>query len=148
MKKSIFIAAGLMISLAASAQKVKESEVPAIVKDAFNKAHKDAKDIKWEKEGANFEAEFETGDHEQSAVYDAAGRLVETELEISAEALPAAVKAYVAKNHRDAKIKEAAKITDAKGVVTYEAEIKGKDLIFDSNGKFIKEIADKNAAEN
>jgi len=26
------------------------------------------------------------------------------------------------------------KITDAKGTVTYEVEIKGMDLIFDSNG--------------
>jgi hypothetical protein len=34
------------------------------------------------------------------------------------------------------------KITDAKGSITYEAELKGKDLIFDSKGKFIKETKD------
>lgn len=142
MKKSMFIAAGLMISLAACAQKMKEADVPAAVKDAFKKAHGVVKDVKWEKEGANFEAEFEVGETDQSVVYDASGKLIETEVEIKLEELPTGAKDYIAKNYKDAKIKEATKITDAKGTVTYEAEIKDKDLIFDSNGKFIKEEKD------
>ncbi|PBQ32770.1 hypothetical protein CNR22_13635 [Sphingobacteriaceae bacterium] len=142
MKKSILITAGLMISLAACAQKVKESEVPAVVKDAFKKSYKDAKEVKWEKEGANFEAEFEIGETDQSVAFDATGHLVETEVEIKVEELPSGAKDYFAKNYKDTKIKEATKITDAKGTVTYEAEIKGKDLIFDSTGKFIKEEVD------
>ena len=76
MKKSILIPAGLMISLAACAQKIKESDVPAVVKDAFQKSYKDAKEVKWEKEGADFEAEFEIGETDQSVVFDAAGHLV------------------------------------------------------------------------
>lgn len=138
----MFIAAGVMISLAACAQKMKEADVPSAVRDAFKKAHNDAKEVKWEKEGGNFEAEFEVGEVDQSVVYDASGKLIETEVEIKVDELPAGVKDYVAKNYKDAKIKEATKITDAKGTVTYEAEIKDKDLIFDSNGKFIKEEKD------
>ena len=142
MKKSMFIAAGLIISLAACAQKVKESDVPAVVKDAFKKTYKDVKEVKWEKEGANFEAEFEVGETDQSVVFDATGQVIETEIEIKVDELPSGVKDYVAKNYKDTKIKEATKITDSKGTVTYEAEIKGKDLIFDANGKFIKEEVD------
>jgi hypothetical protein len=142
MKKSKFIAAGLMISLAACAQKVKESDVPAVVKDAFKKTYKDVKDVKWEKEGANFEAEFEIGETDQSVVFDATGQVIETEIEIKVDELPSGVKDYLAKNYKDTKIKEATKITDSKGTITYEAEIKGKDLIFDSTGKFIKEEVD------
>lgn len=142
MKKSMFIAAGIMISLAACAQKMKEADVPSAVKDAFKKAHSDAKEVKWEMEGANFEAEFEIGEVDQSAVYDTSGKLIETEVEIKVEELPAGVRDYISKNYKDAKIKEATKITDAKGTVTYEAEIKDRDLIFDSNGKFIKEEKD------
>lgn len=142
MKKSMFIAAGLMISLAACAQKVKESDVPAVVKDAFKKAYKDVKEVKWEKEGANFEAEFDVGETDQSVAFDATGQVIETEIEIKVEELPTGVKDYVAKNYKDTKIKEATKITDSKGTVTYEAEIKDKDLIFDTNGKFIKEEVD------
>lgn len=139
----MFIAAGLMISLAACAQKVKEADVPAVVKDAFKKSYANAKEVKWEKEGANYEAEFEVGETDQSVVYDTSGHLIETEVEIKVDELPAEVKEYVSKNYKDMKIKEATKITDAKGAVSYEAEIKGKDLIFDSNGKFIKEEVDK-----
>lgn len=139
MKKSMLVIAGLLIGFAACAQKVKESEVPGAVKDAFKKSYKAAKEIKWEKEGANFEAEFEADEKEQSVVFDASGNLIETEIEIKVEELPSAAKEYVAKTYKDAKIREAEKITDAKGTVAYEAELKGKDLVFDGNGKFIKE---------
>lgn len=143
MKKTMLIVAGLIISLAASAQKVKENDVPAPVKDVFKNSYKDAKEVKWEKEGANYEAEFEISESDQSVIYDPTGKLLETEVEIKTEELPSAVKEYVSKNYKAAKIKEATKITDEKGAVTYEAEVKGKDLIFDSNGKFIKEVVEK-----
>jgi len=144
MKKSMFIFAGLMISLAASAQNVKEQDVPSATKNAFKKAYGDAKEVKWEKEGVNFEAEFEVGETDQSVVLDASGSILKVEIEIKVADLPAAVNNYIAKNHNDAKIREATKITDPAGVVSYEAEIKGKDLIFDSNGMFIKEEVDTN----
>ncbi len=142
MKKPMLIATGLIISLAACAQRVKESEVPTVVKESFKKSYKDAKEVRWEKEAANFEAEFELGEADQSVVFNATGQFVETEVGIKVNELPSGVKDYVAKIYKDVKIKEATKITDAIGTVTYEAEIKGKDLIFDSAGKFIKEEAD------
>jgi hypothetical protein len=37
-----------------------------------------------------------------------------------------------------AKISEAGKVTDANGKISYEAEVKGKDLVFDENGNFVK----------
>jgi hypothetical protein len=36
------------------------------------------------------------------------------------------------------KIKEASHITDAKGVISYEAEIDGVDYIFDADGKMLR----------
>ena len=52
--------------------------------------------------------------------------------------LPASVPLYVKKNMPNAKIKEASIIVDAAGKKTYEAEVNGKDLIFDEKGNFIK----------
>jgi len=144
MKKAMLLAVGFMISLAACAQKVKEADVPPAVKDAFRNSYKDVKEVKWEKEGVNFEAEFEVGETDQSVVYDASGKLIEMEVEIKVDQLPPAVKDYISKNYKDAKIKEATKITDGNGTVTYEAELKEKDLIFDSTGKFIKEVVEEN----
>jgi hypothetical protein len=49
---------------------------------------------------------------------------------------------YIKTNYKDKKIRESAKITNSTGVVTYEAEVDDKDVIFDSNGKFLKEVKD------
>ena len=95
---------------------------------------------KWEKEDANFEASFKKDGHEMSAVFDAYGGLVETETDIPVSELPAKVVTYVNEKYKGKKIKEASKITDQKGKIMFEAALKGKDIIFDADGNFIKEI--------
>jgi hypothetical protein len=77
-----------------------------------------------------------------SATFDAKGTWLETESKIEISALPAGISAYVEKNYNKQKIKGAAKLKMPDGATNYEAEIKGKDLIFDANGKFIKESKD------
>ena len=140
MKKLILMAVAAMITSLTFAQKTQDKNVPAAVKSAFQKQYPDAKEVKWEMENGNYEAEFEQTETDYSVLLDASGNIIETEIEISVDALPANAKEYVSQNHAGQKIKEAAKITDAKGTVTYEAEIKGTDLLFDSNGVFIKEV--------
>ena len=140
MKKLALMTVSVMITSLTFAQKLKEKDVPTPVKTAFQKNFPQAKVEKWEKEGVNFEAEFELNKTEQSVVFDEQGNLLETEIEIELNQLPKGILEYVIANHKGQNVKEAAKITDAKGNVTYEAEIKGMDILFDSNGKFIKEI--------
>src|SRR5882724_9864121 len=134
MKKMIVLVA-VMISFAAVAQKVQEKDVPAVVKSAFQKQYSKVAKAKWSKEGDKFEAEFEVNKEETSVVIDASGNITETETEIETNQLPKEVTEYLKSNYKGQSIREAAKITDAKGTITFEAEIKGKDLIFDSNGK-------------
>lgn len=140
MKKLILMAVAAMITSLSFAQKTQDKNVPAIIKSAFQKQYPDSKEVKWEKENGNYEAEFEVGETDYSVLIDASGNIIETEIEISVDALPANAKEYISQNHAGRKIKEAAKISDTKGTVTFEAEIKGTDLIFDSNGNFIKEV--------
>jgi hypothetical protein len=125
-----------LVGTNAIAQKISNKEVPAAVKSAFQKLYPSVSKAKWSKEGANFEAEFDQKE-ETSVVIDSSGNILETEVEIQKEQLPKEVFAYVNSNFAGKSIKEAAKITDAKGVITYEAEIKGMELLFDANGKFI-----------
>lgn len=113
-------------------------DVPAAVKATVAKLYPGAKGVKWEKEDGNYEAGFTHNGKELSLVIDATGNLIETETTIAISALPTSVRAYVAKHHAGKKIKEAAEIVDAKGKKTYEAEVGGKDLIFDEKGQFIK----------
>jgi hypothetical protein len=140
MKKLALMMVAAMITSLTFAQKLQEKAVPTLVKTAFQKNFTQAKVVKWEKEGINFEAEFELDKSEQSVLFDAQGSIIEKEIEIKISQLPNGVLDYVKTNYKGQSVIEAAKITDAKGKVTYEAEIKGMDILFDSNGKFIKEI--------
>jgi hypothetical protein len=143
MKNTMIILALSLGIGSAYAQKIKEADVPATVKDAFKKKWPDAKVEKWEKEGDWFEAEYEMGKTEGSVALDASGNIMETEKEIKVSELPKAVSDYVSKNMPGKKIKEASHITDAKGVVTYEAEVDNVDYIFDADGKMLRKEEDK-----
>ena len=119
------------------AQKIHIKNVPDVVKTAFESQFKNVSDIEWEKEGDLYEVEFEMSETEHSVVYDGAGNLLETEIEIKISELPESITEYIKANYKS-KIKEASKITDSLGTETFEVEIKGKDLIFDYNGTLIK----------
>jgi hypothetical protein len=138
MKKTMFLLAFGFAAITANAQKMKEADVPPSIKAGFSKLYPAAKVDKWEKEKSNYEAEFHDGKTEMSVLLGPNGQLLETEKEINATQLPKAATDYVAKNLAGKKIKEAAQITDAKGIVTYEAEVDEADYIFDANGTFLK----------
>jgi len=127
----------------AIAQKVKESEVPQVVKTAFMKAYPNAKGVKWDKEAAGFEASFDQNKNDMSVVLDKMGVVKEVETGIAKDKLPKAVLETLKKDFADHDIEETAMIV-ANGVTTYEVEVeKGKkssDLIFDSTGKLLKKI--------
>jgi Putative beta-lactamase-inhibitor-like, PepSY-like len=116
--------------------------VPPATTLAFAKAFPAAEKIKWGKEKADFEADFVFNGKHFSAVYDQTGVLKETEEDIKTTALPAVVTDYVKQHYKNASIKEAAKITKPTGEVNYEAEVNKMDLIFDANGKFIRQEHD------
>ncbi|WP_373513823.1 PepSY-like domain-containing protein [Persicitalea sp.] len=135
MKRMILVALmAATVPFGARAQKVKADKVPAAVKTAFAKAYPTASDVEWEKEkNGDFEVEFEQGKVELSVVYNPLGVEQEVEQEIKISELPAAVQAAL----KGKKIKEAAIIKKG-GQTYYEAEVGGKDLIFDASGKPVK----------
>src|SRR6202162_4837882 len=142
MKKFIFslsIFAGTMTSIAV-AQDLKSKDVPESVKTAFAKKYPDAKKVSWEKEKGNYEANWGGKSGEDSSVtFTPSAIFVEIVVAIPVSQLPPGVAPYVNKQYKGAKIREAGKVTDAAGRHMYEAEIKGKDLIFDEKGVFLKE---------
>ena len=137
-KKFLMVMALSCGTMALMAQDLKLKDVPAVVKAAQAKKYPAATKVTWEKEKGNYEANWggKSGEN-NSAVFTPAGEFVEIVNAIPVSALPKAVAPYI-KEHYKSPIKEAGKVTDAKGVLTYEAETKGKDLIFDESGKFIK----------
>jgi hypothetical protein len=127
----------LLIAMATTAQKMKSADVPEAVKNALLKRYPSATNVTWEKEKGNFEANWGGKSKEDnSVVFTPDGTFVERVLAIPIADLPIGVVTYVKAHYPGSKITEAGKIIDASGKISYEAEVKGKDLIFDQEGNF------------
>lgn len=137
-KKNLLLFACIAASgLSANAQKLPASKVPEIVKASFAKQYPGVT-AAWEKEGAKYEAGFKKNSSTMSALFEPNGTMTESEISIKTTDLPATVLAYVKEHYKGKTIKEGAKITKADGTVNYEAEVDGKDVIFDAKGNFLK----------
>jgi len=142
MKKLILIASSLCLINAAKAQDLKEAQVPELVKQSFSKVYPNIKVDAWEKEAANYEAEFHLNKVESSALFSEHGNFIELEQEIVLTDLPKAAIDYCHLNYKKYKLNEAAIITDVYKKASYEIELKKVkekfDLLFDEKGNFIK----------
>jgi len=149
MKSNLILIIISIFSFSVFAQNI---EVPKKVQDEFMKLYPKTTQVKWSKESKDeFEAEFKEAGKSVSVIINSEGELKETETKIEIKDLPKSVEPFVMKNYRNYKITEAAKIIDAKGVLTYEAEIsKGKekkDLLFDKDGKSIVKKMEKSESK-
>ncbi len=142
MKKILTLLPLIACYFASCSKTAKEKDVPAAVKTKLNSLYPGTSNVKWSKEGGKFEAEFNLKEGNTSVLIDADGNLTQTETEIAVSSLPQAMLDYVSKTLSGKNIKEAAKIVDATGTVTYEAEAGGFDNLFDVNGNFIKRESD------
>lgn len=144
MKKALnLLAIFFAISMATFAQEKNEANrkitVPPLVKSAFYKKYDDAKHVTWEKENGNYEANWGGRSGEDNSVqFTPSANFIEIVKAIPLSQLPAPVFAYAKEHYKGAKVTEAGKVTDAQGKLSYEAEIKGKDVIFDEKGNFVK----------
>ena len=138
MKHLLMIALMVLCHISLSAQKLSPEKVPTAAKAKFASLYPKAENAHWEKEGSDFEAGFSLGQTHMSVVIDAQGNLKETETKMALTALPKKVQDYLTKNKPSAKITEAAKIVYASGKTLYEAEVNGKDMLFDEEGHLVK----------
>ena len=127
--------------LSTKAQKLEASKVPAPVKETFAKKYPGITPA-WENENGKYEAGFKSKGQSMSALFAADGTMIESEVDIKVSELPASVLQYVKEHYKGAEIKEAAKITKVDGTVNFEAEVNKMDVLFDANGKFLKEVKD------
>lgn len=135
----LFVLTIVAFSASARAQAIKANGVPASVKEALAKKYPKATKVNWEKEKGNYEANWGGKSGEDTSVqFTPAGGFVEEVNAIGVGQLPVAIVPYVKAHYKGARIKEAGKVTDAAGKHFFEAEIKGKDLIFDASGKFLR----------
>ncbi|HZY37769.1 MAG TPA: PepSY-like domain-containing protein [Mucilaginibacter sp.] len=140
MKTNLFAAAILVVTAGSvKAQDIKTKDVPTVVKTALMKKYPEAVKVGWEKEKGNYEANWGGKSGEDNSVqFTPSGDFVEIVKAIPVSSLPKNVVPYIKVHYKGARVTEAGHVTDAAGKTTYEAEVKGADLIFDETGNFIK----------
>ena len=138
MKRLVLIAlCSVMICFTVNAQKASDAKVPAVVKAAFAKQYPKATDVKWEKEGGNWEVALKNNGKEMTVVLDKKGTVTETEVPIQVTELPGPAMKYIAEKYKGKPILSLDKIT-AGTKVSYEVVVvKGKALMFDATGKYL-----------
>ena len=142
MKWALFLlVTSVFTGSSARGQKLTGEQVPLVVKNVFEKEYPRVK-VSWDREDANYEANFKQDGKTMSMVIDRNGTIVETETSIAITDLPKTAQDYMKKNYPGVKIEEAARILKANGDINYEAEVHHKDIVFDANGKFIKKVKD------
>ncbi len=139
MKKVMMILALVLIYSCSFA-----STPPKVVSDAFTKKFPTATKVSWGKEGPKeWEAEFTLNGEKISANFGQDGTWLETEQEIKASSLPAAVLANVKAKYAAWKIAEADKTETDKHGTIYEVDLKkgmkSKSLAFKADGTAVKE---------
>ena len=136
-KFNLLLFALIAITVSADAQKVLASQIPDVVKASFAKQYPGVT-ATWEKEGDKYEAGFKKNKQLTSALFEANGIMTESEVIIKTPDLPANILAYIKRYYKGKIIKEGSKITKANGTINFEAEVGGKDIIFDAKGNFLK----------
>ena len=137
--KNTLIVCMLFAGFGQAAQAQQKAVVPPpAVKAAFLEKYPDSKGVSWEMEKGNYEANWggKSGE-DNSATFKPSGAFVEIVRAMPVAELPASVAPYVKAHFHGARILEAGKVTDAAGMQSYEVEIKGKDLIFSLDGKYM-----------
>ena len=133
MKKHLFTGVALLFGAAAFSQKLKADRVPAAVKAALKTAHP-AATANWEREDANFEANFQEGGRAVSCIITPAGAITETETILPRTELPQSVQLYITQHLAGKKIRETARIIRADGTTVYEVVAGRKEYLFDAAG--------------
>lgn len=136
--KKVFLAMLVMVASLTFTNCSERNKAPEAVQTVMKNMYPGISKINWSNEkGDSWEAEFKNNGIKTSVTFHANGNIKEVEEEIAFSDFPKTALDYIKQNFPNEKIKEIAKITNANGTVTYEAEIKGTDYIFDTQGNLI-----------
>lgn len=132
----------LSLSTGAFAGNIKESSVPAVVKNYVEKVYPRVSPVEWnyEEKGNYYNAEFKIDGAKYSLDISPEGSLINSTNEIAASQLPKAAEVYISKQYPGFRIKEARKLV-RRGSTYYETDIQGQNsnqmLTFSESGNLL-----------
>ncbi|MCX6245032.1 MAG: PepSY-like domain-containing protein [Bacteroidetes bacterium] len=147
--KKIFLmlSASVLLTIMAFPQEIAPAKVPGPVKQAFSKQFPAAKNISYEKLDQYYQAGFLQDGKQWFAIYDAAGKLQETQKTINPSALPKEITASVNKNFKGYTVVTAVKREASDKAVCYEMDLMkdqaGYQVRFSDKGEIMMKVPRK-----
>ena len=120
--KQIFIIVFVCIGLFTNVNAQKNKVTP-VVEKAFTQKFPNAKEVKWEMENADFEAEFKLNTKKMSAIFTELGELVHQEVKIKNNELAIEAEKTLQNLYPGYRIDEIELVTTASGSEYYELQI-------------------------
>ncbi|WP_076606587.1 hypothetical protein [Rufibacter radiotolerans] len=118
-------------------QKITVSNLPSLVKNSLQAKFPAATAIEWEKNGANYEAEFQMAQVEYTALYDSTGHLISYKQDILAPEKPEAVALALKKEFPTYQLDDLEKLVQGDSVyyqVELEEHLKEVKRVYAANG--------------
>lgn len=135
----------LLATTIGHAQDINVSEVPTAVQTAFSNESANATDVEWEKDLENYKVEFEVNRMEHEVWFDASGKIIKKEKNITEAELPQAVKNTIQSKYNGYRIDDI-EMTWQNETTRYEVELeKGREelkVTFDEKGMVLNERRD------
>ena len=121
-------------------------KIPGVVTDSFAVRYPDAKNVEWGDKVTGFEATFDSKDHKEQATFTSKGVWKKSEVTLSVEEVPAAVKDGLQKSkYSDWEDRTYIYLTQDDGVQLYRILVKKNDLqkkylYFNKEGQLTKDV--------
>ena len=138
MKTITLLIAMMAFSVNVQSQKLELREVPEAVMIAFRKANPGVGNPQWRKEKGCYQAKCLINKTPKTYTFSKLGTPIVNDGKTAVSILPGDIKVYLDKNYPGVQVDKVLKIMKADKSVTYNVEVSGTDLFFDSNGKFLK----------
>jgi hypothetical protein len=144
MKKTVFLVLAIaMVFTACEDDDIRNADIPSVVLNGFTEQFSNATGVEWEKKADLYEAEFEIEKVVYEAILSSDGTILKYKYDISYEALPEAVQAYITADYDKTNIDEIELIQISETSyyqVEFDAEPNDNKIIFEESGQVTTEI--------
>ncbi len=123
-----------------------DAKPPENIKEAFEARFGEVKNVKWEQEDNNWEADFKNSEGKFSAVFDKDANWMETERDIKPDELPENIRQVLMEEYDDYEVDEVEEV-EAPGFKGFEVELEKEEgreemeitVLVTSEGEIVKE---------
>lgn len=141
MKNLFILISSILVSFSLYASDLTPDQVPSDVQNTITKNYKNIRDLSWEKDGRNYQAEFKVDLKEYEVIMNEKGKILAVYQDISINELPDKVRKTIQSNYSNYKIEDVENLK-VKSIDYYKIELESSDgemkIFINSKGEIVK----------